>query len=128
MCLAGAFQHLGVRVTLPALRAVLQPGAKGASIRELIALADRFGFRARAFRAEPEDYPQIPRPALLHWRGDHYVLLQAMDDEAVTLLDPSGVGLDHEGFLAEPWTARTVPRRHLGEAFDGVFIHIEATV
>lgn len=125
-CLVLAFRDLGVRISMAEARAVFQPDASGASIRELIDLADRLGFRARAFRAEPERYGQLPCPAILHWRANHYVLLRDVDDEGMTLTDPYRAVIASEDPLTQPWLTHRVLYRDLTGLFDGVFIQVEA--
>ncbi|MEU4643021.1 peptidase domain-containing ABC transporter [Micromonospora sp. NPDC023814] len=81
------------------LRADLDVGRDGLSMRDLRAAAIDHGLRCRAvalaaLRTRPERIRELALPLIAHWRGDHYVVVTAARRGHVDVIDP-GVGRRH---------------------------------
>lgn len=74
-CLAMVADHHGYRTDLTALRRRHALSLKGATLKQVIAIAEAMGFSARPVRGEPDDLPQLALPAILHWDLNHFVVL-----------------------------------------------------
>ena len=62
---------------------------KGASLRDVIAVADRIGLAARPVRLEIEELGMLRTPCVLHWDMNHFVVLKSVGRGSVTIHDPA---------------------------------------
>ncbi|KPF73010.1 hypothetical protein IP88_09785 [alpha proteobacterium AAP81b] len=67
--------HHGRITDLAAMRRRFSVSLKGATLKQLIAIAEGLGFTSRALRGEPEDLAGVALPAILHWDLSHFVVL-----------------------------------------------------
>lgn len=88
-CMAMVLQAHGSKVNLEGLRKSVQASAQGVSVVQLLAVANTFGLFARAVRLELDLLPALKLPAIVHWNFNHYVVLEKLDGDEVTILDPS---------------------------------------
>jgi ABC-type bacteriocin/lantibiotic exporter with double-glycine peptidase domain len=85
----------GRSLSLNQLRELLGVGTHGSSLLDLQRGADRLGFHAQAVRAVPEvldRLDEVPLPAVLHWQGNHWVVLYGQRRGQFVIADP-GAGL-----------------------------------
>ena len=103
---------------MPLLRQLVGTGHQGTTLLGLRRGADELGFNCRALRADVDetffrDVHQIAFPAILHWQGNHWVVLHAVQPRSVVIADP------RVGILR-------LPRRRFHEAWgDGVLLTLE---
>ena len=71
------------------LRHKFPQSLKGANLKQLIDHSLVLGFNARPVRLEMEELPQLRMPCILHWDLNHFVVLQKIRGNKVTLLDPA---------------------------------------
>lgn len=83
---AGAHGHA---VTLAELRQRYSTSLKGASLGQLIGIAQDLGLSARPLRLDIEHLGQLRLPCILHWDLNHFVVLAKVTRHQVTLLDPA---------------------------------------
>lgn len=88
--LAIVLGHHGVHTGLEILRRRMGAVRNGATGRDLAALAAGFGFVLRAARLEPERFGMLELPAILHWRFNHFVVLEAVEPARIRINDPAG--------------------------------------
>lgn len=103
-CVATVALHHGKRLSLPRVRSLVGTSSTGTSLLGLRRGAEAVGFHARAVRATPQLLQQleaIPVPAIVHWQGNHWVVLHAVNGKRVTIADPAhGVRqLSRDAFL-----------------------------
>jgi ABC-type bacteriocin/lantibiotic exporter with double-glycine peptidase domain len=108
-CVAMVARHFGKKVSLQRVRELVGTGQQGTTLLGLRRGADELGFNSRALRTEVDatffhDVEQIPLPAILHWQGNHWVVLYAIERRQVVVADPGQgiVRLDRQRFL-EAW-------------------------
>jgi len=65
----------GKRIDLNTLRREHPVSAHGATLAEILAIADKLELGARALRLELEDMRALQLPAILHWDMTHFVVL-----------------------------------------------------
>jgi len=63
--------------------------ANGATLADLVELAERSGLQPRAVRAGLDDLRRLRLPAILHWDMDHFVVLAAVKRRGLLLHDPA---------------------------------------
>jgi ABC-type bacteriocin/lantibiotic exporter with double-glycine peptidase domain len=107
--LATVARHYGKRVSMPLVRQLVGTGHQGTTLLGLRRGADELGFHCRALRTDVDetffrDVHQIELPAILHWKGNHWVVLHAVHSRSVVIADPGEgvVRLPHRRFL-ETW-------------------------
>ena len=88
-CLSMIASAHGLRTDLVALRQRFPLSLKGATMVDLVRMAEAMQLQARALRAEPEDLPALSLPCILHWDMNHFVVLVALKGGWATVHDPA---------------------------------------
>lgn len=94
-CLASVAKFHGRTFTLTRLREAIGTGQLGTTLLGLRRGAEVLGFRARSAAASSEilaHLDQVPMPAIIHWRGNHWVVLYGKRGDRYVIADPA-VGL-----------------------------------
>lgn len=117
-CLATVARHYGKKVSMPLVRQLVGTGHQGTTLLGLRRGGDELGFNCRALRTDVDasffsDVHQITLPAIVHWKGNHWVVLHAVQARSVVIADPG------EGIL------RLARRRFLEDWGDGVLLTLE---
>jgi ATP-binding cassette subfamily B protein RaxB len=81
----------GHKTDLTQLRQSHAISLKGASLEELMGIADKLNLSSRALRLELEHLPQLKTPCILHWDMNHFVVLKKVTKKGVEIHDP-GLG------------------------------------
>lgn len=105
--LATITKHYGRIFTISRIRETVGTGQQGTTLLGLKRGAQALGFNARSVKAPPEimdNLSQIPLPAVIHWKGYHWVVLYGQRGKKYVVADP-GVGLRYlsKAELAEGW-------------------------
>jgi ATP-binding cassette, subfamily B, bacterial CvaB/MchF/RaxB len=74
-CLAMVASYHGYQTDLIALRQRYGMSLKGATLKQVMQVAENIGFNTRPLRGEIEDLPHLSLPAILHWDLNHFVVL-----------------------------------------------------
>ena len=69
------------------LRHKFPQSLKGTNLKQLIDHSLVLGFNARPVRLELEELQQLRMPCILHWDLNHFVVLQKISGNKITLLD-----------------------------------------
>ncbi|MBV4541185.1 peptidase domain-containing ABC transporter [Pseudomonas vlassakiae] len=146
-CLAMVAAYHGQVHDMQGLRQKLAPSMKGATLKQLMAMAGHLGLATRPLRLELEALPQLRLPCILHWEFNHFVVLKEVGPRGVVIHDPAhgvrklgleevsraftGVALElwpHSDFQPGVAKTRLSLRRLLGkvEGFGGVFAQVLA--
>ncbi|MGN6268436.1 MAG: peptidase domain-containing ABC transporter [Sphingomonas sp.] len=75
-CLAMVAGYHGHRTTLSHMRQRFPISLRGATLAQLMAMAEAMALDARPLRAELDELPQLRTPAILHWDLSHFVVLE----------------------------------------------------
>jgi len=113
-CLAMVAAHYGHKVNIGGLRSQFPVSMKGVTLAQLIQIAAQIELAPRALRLELNEISQIQLPAILHWDLNHFVVLQSVGKNDVTILDPA-VG------------KRIITKTKLSEHFTGVALELTPT-
>ncbi|MEH2290863.1 peptidase domain-containing ABC transporter [Nostoc sp.] len=95
--LATIAKHHGRTFTLNRVREAVGTGSRGTSLLGLKRGAEVLGFNARQVKASPQVIDQLdqaPLPAVIHWKGYHWVVLYGQKGKKYVIADP-GVGIRH---------------------------------
>ncbi|MDZ8092217.1 MAG: peptidase domain-containing ABC transporter [Nostoc sp. DedQUE05] len=95
--LATIAKHYGRTFTLNRVREAVGTGCRGTSLLGLKRGAEVLGFNARQVKASPQLIDQLhqaPLPAIIHWKGYHWVVLYGQKGKKYVIADP-GVGIRH---------------------------------
>ena len=88
-CLAMACRHFGRDVSLAHVRKTVHMGMDGTSLAGIAAGAESLGMRVRSVKASKSRLEELPTPAIVHFDGNHWVVLYAVDGDRVRLSDPA---------------------------------------
>ncbi|MDZ4864279.1 MAG: peptidase domain-containing ABC transporter, partial [Gemmatimonadota bacterium] len=89
--LAMVCRYYGRAISLARIRQMVHTSLDGASLKAICEGANELGLAARAVKASPVNLPQMPLPAIVHWDGNHWVVLYDVDATSVRVSDP-GIG------------------------------------
>lgn len=87
--LAIIFAWHGVDVSLERLRNEIGSSRLGLTARQLLELARRYDFEAKACRREIDQLATLPLPFIAHSRFIHFVVVEHVSDQHVTINDPA---------------------------------------
>ncbi|MGL5941768.1 MAG: peptidase domain-containing ABC transporter [Waterburya sp.] len=96
-CLATVAKHYGRTFAISRIREAVGTGARGTTLLGLNRGAEAFGFNVRQVKATTEiidRISEIPLPAIIHWKGYHWVVLYGKKGKKFVVADP-GVGVRH---------------------------------
>ncbi len=94
-CLATIAKHYGRSFSLNHMREVVGTGQLGTTLLGLRRGAEALGFNAHAVQATPELIDRLreaPLPAIIHWKGNHWIVLYGQRGQKYVLADP-GIGI-----------------------------------
>lgn len=79
----------GKLYSLETMRQLSGMPSQGASVKDIMAAAERLQLRGRALRLELSDICHLTLPAVLHWDMDHFVVVKTISRKYVTIHDPA---------------------------------------
>lgn len=90
-CLAMVLAFHGCWIPLRKLRTQLASGRDGATAAEILASARSHGLQAQALRIDKvDDLARLPPGTILHWRGNHFVVLDRQQRRGrISIVDPA---------------------------------------
>lgn len=88
-CLAMVAGAHGLATDLPTLRQRFSLSLKGATLADLVRMAEALQLNSRALRAELDELPQLQLPCVLHWDMNHFVVLVSVKGQEVQIHDPA---------------------------------------
>lgn len=87
--LAIIFAWHGVDASLERLRNEIGSSRLGLTARQLLELARRYDFETKACRREIDQLATLPLPFIAHYRFIHFVVVEHVSDQHVTINDPA---------------------------------------
>jgi ATP-binding cassette, subfamily C, bacterial len=91
-CLATISKHYGRNFGINRMREAIGTGQLGTTLLGLRRGAESLGFYSRSVKADPEILPkigQLPLPAVIHWGGNHWVVLHGQKRQKYIIADPA---------------------------------------
>lgn len=101
----------GYITDLPSLRARYAVSLKGATLAQLMKIAEALGFQTRPLRLGLEDIDKLETPCILHWDLQHFVVLQRVRRGSIDILDPAH-------------GSRTLNHDEAGRSFTGIALEM----
>jgi ATP-binding cassette subfamily B protein len=83
-------RHFGRKVSLARIRQLCHTATDGTSLKALSRAANELGLAARALKISLRNLPMMPLPAIVHWEGNHWIVLYDVDKQFVRVADPAG--------------------------------------
>jgi ATP-binding cassette subfamily B protein RaxB len=74
-CLTMVASHHGYQTDLSTLRQRHPLSLKGATLKQVISIAEAIGFNIRPVRGDLDELAHLTLPAILHWNLNHFVVL-----------------------------------------------------
>lgn len=106
-CLASVAQHYKLSLSLRQVRELVGTGHQGTSLWGLQQGAEQLGFNGRAVKAAPDvinRLTEVPLPTIIHWQGNHWVVLYGRKGRQYIVVDPAvGVRRLSPEELTEGW-------------------------
>jgi ATP-binding cassette subfamily B protein RaxB len=87
--LAMVASYFGYQADLADLRRRYGFSLKGATLKDIVRIADQLGFATRPLRLEIEELPKLRLPCILHWDLNHFVVLVGVGRSDVVIHDPA---------------------------------------
>jgi NHLM bacteriocin system ABC transporter peptidase/ATP-binding protein len=112
--LAMVLAHHGAWISLEQLRVACGVSRDGSKASNIVKAAHNFGLAAKGFRKEPSTLHELPMPCIIHWNFNHFVVLEGIDGDRVSINDPA-IG------------RRVLDMSELDLAFTGVALAMEPT-
>lgn len=107
-CLATVAKHYGRTFTLNRIREIVGTRQQGTTLIGLRQGAETLGFNARSVKISPATLSRInevPLPAIIHWKGNHWVVLYGKRGRKYVIADPAvGIRYLTQNWLIEAWT------------------------
>jgi ABC-type bacteriocin/lantibiotic exporter with double-glycine peptidase domain len=90
-CLATIAKHYGRTFTLARIRQAVGTGNRGTTLLGLRRGGEGLGFHARQIKIDPQTakLELAPLPAIIHWRGKHWVVLYHQQGKKYVIADPA---------------------------------------
>lgn len=88
-CLVMIASHYKHVTTVQKLSALINNNSAALSAQDIIFLAETLGFDSRVLRLEPEEISELKTPCMLHWKMNHFVVLESISCGRYNIVDPS---------------------------------------
>lgn len=89
VCLAMLASYHGHHADPTALRRRFGLSLKGATLKDLIGIADQLGLASRPLRLELDELSLLRTPCVLHWDLNHFVVLKSVGRTGIVIHDPA---------------------------------------
>ncbi|KOX98591.1 peptidase domain-containing ABC transporter [Pseudomonas nunensis] len=88
-CLVMIASFHGLHLDLMNMRRHFSISLKGTDLSQLMRHAQSLNFSCRPLRLELEELSQLRTPCILHWNMNHFVVLERMKGNSLSILDPA---------------------------------------
>ncbi len=98
-------RHFGRKVSLARIRKLCFTSTDGTSLQALCSAATELGLSARALKVTPRNLSMMPMPAIVHWEGNHWLVVFDVGPRYVRVADPaSGIRRIPRAEFENKWT------------------------
>jgi ATP-binding cassette subfamily B protein RaxB len=88
-CVAMIAGYHGYNISLAELRQRFSVSLRGSTVSNIVHWAAALKLGARALRCEIGALKKLSLPAILHWRFNHFVVLDRIGGDSLTIIDPA---------------------------------------
>ena len=96
-CISMIASYFGYVTQITDLRRRFGLSLKGATLKDVIQIADRIGLASRPVRLELDEIALLKTPCILHWDLNHFVVLKSTSRNGIIINDP-GIGVRRLSF------------------------------
>ncbi|MDQ3315355.1 MAG: cyclic nucleotide-binding domain-containing protein, partial [Verrucomicrobiota bacterium] len=82
-------RHFGRKVSLTRIRQLCHTSTDGTSLKAMCRAATELGLAARALKVSLRNLVNMPLPAIIHWEGNHWMVLFDVNEKSVRVADPA---------------------------------------
>ncbi len=108
-CLLMILRYYGCHVPLEEVRIACGVSRNGCDAAGIVTAAWGYGMKSSGYRCPIEKLQLAPLPCILHWKGDHFVVLEGIRGQTVQINDPA-------------MGRRRISMEELREAYSGVIL------
>jgi len=87
--LAMVCRSFGRKISLSRIRRLCHTAHDGTSLKAICHAASELGLAARALKVSLRNLPHTPLPAIVHWQGNHWMVLYDVQEQFVRVGDPA---------------------------------------
>ncbi len=87
--LAIVCRYFGRKVSLTRIRQAVHSGVEGTSLLGIARGAQELGLASLTAKVSKSRLEQMPLPAIVHWEGNHWMVLYEVGDDRVRVSDPA---------------------------------------
>ncbi|WP_442944125.1 peptidase domain-containing ABC transporter [Nostoc sp.] len=88
-CLVMIGNYWDKHFSINRLRDMTNVSRNGASLKAMAATAENLGFATRPVKATLEKLAEQPLPAIVHWEGNHFIVVYEITKKRVIVCDPA---------------------------------------
>lgn len=88
-CVAMVSGFYGLKTDLSSLRQMFPISAQGATLKQVIRIANAVELQSRAVRLDLDDLKDLQTPCILHWEMKHFVVLKKATRKGIWIHDPA---------------------------------------
>ncbi|HSH01012.1 MAG TPA: peptidase domain-containing ABC transporter [Anaerolineae bacterium] len=88
-CLAMIVSYHGRKTRLAECREYFGTGRDGVSAWEIMEAGEKFGLEVGGYQVAVDDLAEVPLPAIAHWEGNHFVVLEECTATHIRVVDPA---------------------------------------
>lgn len=108
-CLMMIAKYYGKIFSSSRLRDLAHVDLSGSSLANLATAAEQLGFSTRGLRLDYEALRSVHLPAIIHWQGYHYIVVNKIDEKHVWVADPAlGLRKYEKDYFVKNWTGITL--------------------
>ena len=119
-CVEMLCRSFGHDVSMASIRYAVGTSTDGTTLRGLIRGGDEIGLAMRPIKSSPDRVDTLPLPAIVHWQGNHWIVLYRIDGDRLRVADPGrGLRTVSRAELEEKWSgyaALAAPTERLAQA------------
>jgi ATP-binding cassette subfamily B protein len=98
-------RYFGRRVSLARIRLLAHTAYDGTSLKAICHAAAELGLAARGLKVSRRHLERMPVPAILHWEGNHWVVLLHVGRKRIRIADPAiGIQWLSRAVFEEKWS------------------------
>lgn len=81
--------YYGRFIPLEELRYQCGVSRDGCNAYNIVKAAEEHGLKAEGYELSVKELPQLPLPAICHWKGNHFVVLEGISPSTISINDPA---------------------------------------
>jgi ATP-binding cassette subfamily B protein RaxB len=82
-------QYFGATTDMTSLRRRHEVSLKGSTLLNIVKCCTDLGLSSRSVRCDFRDLAKLRKPCILHWRFDHFVVLESVNARNIVVHDPA---------------------------------------